>query len=478
MNAPLYNKLIEYSERVTSFHMPGHKFGKALKISEIPFLKLDATEVPGLDNLYKAEDVILEAENKMAIKYGAKETIFITNGSTSGISASILAVCNPGDTLIVARNCHHSVWNALILGGIRPIYIHPSHNQEHNILGGICPRQLEQVLKDNPEAKGVIIVSPTYEGLVSDLQHIVQVVHKQNKILIVDEAHGAHFVWEDTLPKSAITYGADIVVQSMHKTLPALTQSALVHLGTDKVKKEAIIKSLQLTQTSSPSYVMMGIMDYTRAKMESQPGQWKNYMEQLLRTRKALEEMENLILLSKDTAYQGNTYDIDQSKLTIFTYNADITGIALGKRLRHDYNIQVELEAQDYIIAMSTIADEPYELDLLVKALLEIDSTLGKAKRTSKYNHPLSLDNGNNMSPRKVYFGPKEQIPIDQGVGRISGVNLMLYPPGIPLICIGETFTKETIDYIKQHANQVLGVSTEYNQLKVLVAQKGEEHEG
>lgn len=478
MNAPLYNKLIQYSESITSFHMPGHKFGKALNMNEIPFLKLDATEVPGLDNLYEAEDVILEAEEKMAIKYGARETIFITNGSTSGIMASILTVCNPGDSLIVARNCHHSVWNALILGGIRPIYINPSHDQEHNILGGICPLGLEQLLRDNPEAKGVILVSPTYEGLVSDIQKITEVVHKQNKILIVDEAHGAHFAWDDTFPRSAVAYGADIVIQSMHKTLPALTQSALVHLTGVRILKEDLVKRLQITQTSSPSYIMMGIMDYTRALMESQADRWKTYGLELLKTRKALENMEHLILLSKDICNQANIFDLDESKLTIFTYNADITGIALGKRLRRDYNIQVEVEAQDYIIAMSTIADESYELYLLSKALLEIDATLSKRKNIIKYKHQLTIENQENVLPRDVYFGAKEEILIEESVGRISGANIMLYPPGIPLICIGEIFSKEMIDAIQKQSAQILGVKAINNQLKVLVSKKGEDHNG
>lgn len=478
MKAPLYNQLIKYSKDITSFHMPGHKSANILKMNDIPFLKLDVTEVPGLDNLYEAEGIILEAEKEMAIQYGAKDSIFLTNGSTAGILASILTVCRPGDALIVARNAHHSVWSGLILGGIKPIYINPSYNQEYNILGGICPIELEQILKDNPEAKGLIIVSPTYEGLVSDIKGIAKIVHGHNKLLIVDEAHGAHFVWDQAFPESAISHGADLIIHSMHKTLPTLTQSALVHIGSQRVDKQDFIKRLQMIQTSSPSYIMMGIMDYTRAQMKAQPGLWGNYVQALLGTRSLLGNMENLVLLSKDICKQSNIYDLDESKLTIFTHNADISGIELGKLLRTKYNIQVEVEAEEYIIAMSTIADDINDLEGLSKALLEIDANLKSNQTKKRYYKELKIQNQKNILPRDVYFGHKEEISIEESVGRISGANIMLYPPGIPLICIGEIFSKQTIDHIKRLSTQILGIINTNNQLKVLVSSEGANHEG
>lgn len=470
MKAPLYDKIMEYGKNITSFHMPGHKFGGVLNMGQISPFDLDVTEVPGLDNLYEAEGVILEAQRKMAMKYGAKDTIFITNGSTSGIIASILAVCKPGDSLIVARNCHHSVWNALILGGVQPIYINPSYDEDYNILGGICTSKLEQTLISNPEVKGVIIVSPTYEGFVSDIEGISNIVHKYSKILIVDEAHGAHFIWDKIFPKSAVQCGADLVIQSMHKTLPAITQSALLHIGSDKIDKQTLIQRLQMIQTSSPSYIMMALMDYIRAEMEEKENLWTDYIREILKVRKRLMKLQNLLILSKDICGKVDIYDMDISKIVIYTYNTQITGVELGEILRSNYSIQVEVEAEEYIIAMSTIGDTSYDLGILCEALLEIDSKLKQGKIKKRYVNMIDINNKNNNVPREIYFADKEYIPIEKSKGRISATNIMLYPPGIPLICIGEVFSKKMIHNMKDFPGKLLGIINEKNNIKVLVS--------
>lgn len=471
MSAPLYNEIMKYKKNTTSFHMPGHKFGSIFKMKDIALLELDVTEVEGLDNLYEAEGIIRDAQNMMAKKYEAKDTIFVTNGSTSGIIASILTICSPGDSLIVARNCHHSVWNALILGGIRPIYINPTYHKEYNILGGICPFELEETLKQHPEAKGLILVSPSYEGLVSDIESIANILDQHNKILIVDEAHGAHFVWDHCFPQSAVRLGADLVVQSMHKTLPALTQSALIHIGTHKVDKYRLTNRLQMTQTSSPSYVMMGMMDYVRDQMENQAGLWELYTEHLFKTRARLSKMKNLFLLPKDICGTSNIYDIDQSKLVIFTYKTNITGIELGQILRKKYKIQVEVESEEYIIAMSTIGDQAEDLDLLSKALMDIDGRIQEDLTHKRHYRKIQMENSK-VSPREIFYADKEKIKIEESLGRKSGTNLMLYPPGIPLICIGEVFSQEIIDYIRSVSDQVLGMIKEENIMKVWVSKE------
>lgn len=472
MKAPLYNYLIKYNKDITSFHMPGHKFGKALEMEKLSLLDLDVTEVPGLDNLYDPEGIILEAQGKMALKYKAKETIFLTNGSTAGIIASIMAVCSPGESLIIARNSHNSVWNGLILGGVRPIYLTPSYEENYGILGGISPAKLEELLIAYPEAKGVLIVSPTYEGLVSNIEQIAKVVHQHKKILIVDEAHGAHFTWDRDFPKSALECGADMVIQSMHKTLPTLTQSSLLHIGSEKIDKDIVLQRLQMIQTSSPSYIMMGLMDYMRAYMEEHKHLWSEYLKYLLQAREILMQLKNLSLLSKDICGQADIWDVDISKIVIDTSHTNITGIELGQLLRSQYAIQVEVEAKDYIIAMSTIGDTSRDLEVLCKALLEIDAQLIPSTPIKNSFNMVQSNNRETILPRSVFGGNKEYTPIEQSEMRISSANIMLYPPGIPLICIGERFTKEMIANIEQCQEKLLGVIYKDGKIIVSVAQE------
>ncbi|MBS5800788.1 MAG: aminotransferase class I/II-fold pyridoxal phosphate-dependent enzyme, partial [Clostridiales bacterium] len=253
MKTPLYNALIEYSKHKKPFHMPGHKLGTFGDMKQLDFTALDVTEANGLDNLYEAEGIIKEAMQEMSRFYGAQSTTFLTNGSTAGILASLMTICKPGDKVLIARNCHHSVWHALILIGAVPIYIQPEYNEDFGLMGVIAKETISQALDLYPEVKGAIIVSPTYEGIVSDVKGIAEVLHEQDKVLIVDEAHGAHFVVNEAFPESSVLQGADLVIQSMHKTLPTLTQSALLHRGTNKINEDELIKNLRLVQTSSPS---------------------------------------------------------------------------------------------------------------------------------------------------------------------------------------------------------------------------------
>ena len=372
MKAPLYNKLIEYSESKLAFHMPGHKFGSIAGLDQINMAKLDNTEAVGMDNLYEADGVIKQAMILMAEFYGSKESIFLTNGSTTGIIASILATCKEGDQLIVARNAHHSVWSALVLAGVCPIYISPEYLEHEDMLGQMTAHTVEEAFKQYPNAKGVIIVSPTYEGVVSDIEAIAEVTHQYDKVLIVDEAHGAHFVLENGFPISSVRLGADLVINSMHKTLPALTQSALLHICSERISYESIIEALRMVQTSSPSYVMMGLMDYIRDYMIHNKEEIKaSYIESLIEVRKNLAN--NLSVL-KLIEFMPKRYDI--SKVIISTIDANVSGYQLADFLNEEFNITVEAALDNYIILMTTMADKRESLLRLQEALLKIDSRL------------------------------------------------------------------------------------------------------
>ena len=489
MNAPLYNELILYSKNNKPFHMPGHKFGKGGKLREIDLLGLDNTEALGMDNLYVADGIIKESMDLMANFYGSQKSIFLTNGSTSGIIASILATCKEGDQMLISRNAHHSVWSALILAGVTPIYITPNYKSGNKLLAYIDETMIKNALEIYPNAKGALIVSPTYEGMVSDIQEIANVLHDKDKILIVDEAHGAHFEISNDFPTSSVRLGADIVINSMHKTLPALTQSGLLHICSNRVLYEDVISALRMIQTSSPSYMMMGVMDYTREYItQNRQDIQKNYVDELIRLRSRLvKEFKVLTILDRPRERY------DYSKIIISTTDAVIDGYGLASKLYDKYKITVEAEFEEYIIIMTTMADDSVSLEYLVDALINIDKEDSEMTERiiNKYNllnkrvkeHEediknlcnddmyqeciLNLEAVKGISPRKIYNGTSEWISIQESKGKIASKNIMLYPPGIPIVCIGEEISISHIDIINRHSDKIQGIKS--NEQKILL---------
>ncbi|WP_054743072.1 aminotransferase class I/II-fold pyridoxal phosphate-dependent enzyme [Cellulosilyticum ruminicola] len=460
MNAPLYNELIAYSNSKLAFHMPGHKFGSIADLNKLNLSSLDNTEAMGLDNLYEAEGIIKEAMLLMADFYGAMDSVFLTNGSTAGVITSILATCNEGDELIVARNSHHSVWSALVLGGIRPIYISPEYVAKDDILGEITPETVRRAFKAYPRAKGIIIVSPTYEGIVSDIKAIAEVVHEYDKVLIVDEAHGAHFVLGNCFPISSTRLGADLVINSMHKTLPALTQSALIHICSHRISYEKIIETLRMVQTSSPSYMMMGLMDYIRCYiLEHHVLIKKQYVDELVHMRERLKELRMLRLV--DRALQA--YDI--SKVVISTANANISGYQLATILNKEYSIVVEAALETYVILMTTMADTRETLHRLEQALKYIDSCLQYTPVYESINSFLNNEVVVGESTRSIHYSEKKWEVLDKCDGKKSAKNIMLYPPGIPIVCIGEVIQAKHIYMIRRFKNKLQGIKVVDNEI-------------
>lgn len=466
MDAPLYNELIAYSHSKLVFHMPGHKFGSIADLNKLNLPCLDNTEVMGMDNLYEANGIIKQAMILMADFYGARDTVFLTNGATSGILASILSVCSEGDELIIARNAHHSVWSGMILAGVKPIYISPEYHEEEDILGEVKPERIEEALCRYPNAKGVLIVSPTYEGIVSNIKVIADIVHKHDKILIVDEAHGAHFVLGNDFPISAIRQGADVVINSMHKTLPALTQSALLHICSNKLKYEDVIEHLRMIQTSSPSYMMMGLMDYIRCYILEYHNLIKRqYIDVLINTRVRLRSnLQVLKLIEQDK----RTYDI--SKIVISTTHSNINGYQLAAVLNKEFNIAVEAALETYIILMTTMADQSETLGRLEKALNLIDKQLQRVERRESINAFMINKITTGKSPREIHYGKKKWLSIRAALGSIAANNIMLYPPGIPIICVGEKVEMRQVEIIERFKNKVQGIKFENNELMIQIS--------
>lgn len=467
VNAPLYNELMAYSHSKLAFHMPGHKFGTIADLNKLNLSSLDNTEAIGMDNLYEANGIIRQAMNLMADFYGARDTIFLTNGSTAGILASILSTCKEGDKLIVARNAHHSVWSGLILAGVTPIYINPTYLRDEDILGEITPQVVEDALIQYPEAKGVLIVSPTYEGIVSDITAISEVVHKYDKLLIVDEAHGAHFVLGNSFPVSSTRRGADLVINSMHKTLPALTQSGLLHISSNRVKYETVIEALRMIQTSSPSYIMMGLMDYIRCYiLEHHALIKKQYIDELILMRERLRSnLQVLRLIEREPLFY------DRSKLVISTSYANVSGYELADILNKHFSIVVEAALDNYIILMTTMADQKVTLNRLEQALRMIDSNIGRINRRESINsfitQPISLG----VSPRSIFYSKKQWLEVSECEGKKATKNIMLYPPGIPLVCIGEEIQDKQIRMLTRFKDKLQGIKVMNNKVFIEVTE-------
>ncbi len=470
MQMPLYDKCREYARKdVYPFHMPGHKGGRLLM--EDAVFHMDITEIPGFDNLHHCDGVIREAQQACARVFGAEESFFLVNGSTCGLEAAVLTVCSDNDKLLVARNCHKAIYSGCILSGANPVYFMPEFLDYPYLPGGIAPRTVEQIISENRDAKAVILTSPTYEGFVSDIKGIAEIVHQNNMALIVDEAHGAHFVY-DGFPTSAVHMGADIVIQSLHKTLPAPTQTALLHVSGQRIDRTRLREMLSLVQTSSPSYLFMTAMDRLRAFVEGKEGV-RNYLMRLENFRSKMEKLQNIRLLGRELCHKSGIADLDIGKLVFYFPNGQTNGTEIERLLSDKYKIQVEASSPDTIIAMTSVADSQEGFDRLQKAMFAIDGLpynpcqkRRPVKRTYLSKPEIS------MPLRQAAFSPKRTFPWEEAIGKAAGEFAIPYPPGIPLIAPGEKITKKIIDNLKYCIDNnliVTGLSDkEYNSIKVI----------
>lgn len=382
MEHPILNGIIEYNtEACYPWHMPGHKRRLNTIFPELvknPF-SIDVTEIDGLDEFHQPEGIIKEAFEKAATIYGSHKSYYLVNGSTCGMMAAISAVCKQGDSLIVTRNCHKSVYNAIRLLKLRPVYVKTEWNDELEMFGAVTPEAVKKAIKTHPEVKAVVIVSPTYEGVVSDVEKIAKMAHKASIPLIVDEAHGAHFEFmanvNETIsttnyynvPDPAIRLGADIVIESLHKTLPAMTQCAILHENSRLIDSKRLEEFLSIYQSSSPSYVFMASMEACIEKMDHErDGQFIIYKSLLSEYRKRFGQLKNIHLVEENDFKKQGIYDYDDGKLVFSVRNCGISGeegiepvngVMLGDILRKEYGQMMEMAGGSYVIAMTSIAD-------------------------------------------------------------------------------------------------------------------------
>ena len=423
-----------------AMHMPGHKRNIALA----PYLDtlgadLDITEIPGFSNLHDPEGALAERMKDAAALWGSKRAWWLIGGSTAGLLAAIDAATQAGDKVLIARNCHKSVYNACMLCRLKTAYIQPPLFPNHSFADRITPAQVEAALQANPDTRLVVLTSPTYEGLRSDISTISKIVHSHNAILLVDEAHGAHLGLSKFFPASAVTLGADIVVQSLHKTLPSLTQTAMLHLCTDRVSEEDISFRLSVYQTSSPSYLLMASIDscvqLLKAQKETLFTQWKENIKQFHFSFSP----KRLTLPVSRIGY------CDPSKILISTAGTSLTGPQLAQLLREQYQIETEMSTADTVLCMTGMGDTEADMVRLANALNEIDRTIRKDAVVCHTSLPLP------KQALPIYIAAKEEtvfVPLSEAVNRIAGDFLWAYPPGIPLVVPGEIITAELVDYI------------------------------
>jgi len=374
MSAPLFDKLNTYKDSgVYPFHMPGHKMGRGIDMKDA--FAMDITEIDGFDNLHHTEGVIKEAQKMCAKTFGAEESFFLVNGSSCGIIASIMSICSDGDKLITGRNCHKSVMDALVLSGAQPRYVMPEVVEGFNVFGVVSARSIENVCNENPEAKAVIIVSPTFEGVVSDIASIAEVVHKKNMVLIVDEAHGPHMHFNSFFPKAAIECGADIVIESLHKTLPCPTQASVLHTAGTMVNMERLKKYLAIMQSSSPSYIFMAAMDKCRDYLDNEgKADFESYVKRIKVFREGVKGLKNLRLMNSHIVGKNGIFDYDMGKLVIFSDS--INCIEIGDILRKKYKIELEMSCPTHFLAMTSVCDTDEGFERLRNAIIEIDKNL------------------------------------------------------------------------------------------------------
>jgi arginine/lysine/ornithine decarboxylase len=456
VKAPLVERIKGHIvENPVSFHVPGHKgCGSFMDTGAMDlggFLQYDLTELPGLDNLHCPGGAIQKAQNLAATAYGVEGTYFLVNGSTAGIMASLLAAALPGDAILVDRGCHSSVYSGLILGRLKPLYIQRPVEETTGIPLSIHPREVEKALGRDKGVKAVIITSPTYYGVCSDIKKIAETAHQKGALLIVDEAHGAHLKFSDALPKSAVDLGADMVIQSAHKTLPAMTQGSWLHIMGSRVDRERLERMLGMFQTTSPSYPIMASLDNARYMMENAGA--KHLGEVLGYVRDARHKIDALDkgLFCPDGEYfrSRGSFDFDDTKMLINCAGAGLTGSRLDQDLRERCGVYGELYDAVNWLGIVTVASRREDFERLVGGCVGL-KTVPDGDRVLLPSFLKSPVPAAGMDPWEVLDRRLISIDLSRAENRIAGSSIVPYPPGIPLVCPGESFSAGAIRQIRE----------------------------
>jgi arginine decarboxylase len=453
---PLVEALLHYvNEGVIPFHTPGHKQGKGIHNGFFKFvgrnaLAVDLALIPELDDLHEPHGAIKEAQEMAADLYGADHSFFVINGTTGGIYAMILTICGPGDKIIVPRNAHRSIIGGIILCGGIPIFVEPAVDNELALTMGITYEAVVQSLQQHPDAKGVLLINPTYYGVATYLKDIVDLVHEYGIPVIVDEAHGPHLHFSEDLPISALAAGADICAQSTHKILGAMTQCSMVHAREGRINVRRLKAMLQLVQTTSPNYLLMASLDATRSQMALEGRELiarTIAIAQDIRTR--INQIPGLYCFGEEKIGQPGVHSMDPTKVTVTVKGIGLSGSEVEYLLRHKYKIQVELSDLYNVLFIISLGDGQAEADALVHAFADLTNKYAKPKEMidipiiKGLPHPPEQI----MSPRQALFAETKTVPFKEATGMVCAEIVTFYPPGIPMLCPGEQITPDIIEY-------------------------------
>ena len=451
--APIYEALQRFRKmRVVPFDVPGHKRGRGnpelAALWGETCVQMDVNSMKPLDNLCHPISVIRDAEILAAEAFSAAHAFLMVGGTTSAVQSMVLSVVARGEKIILPRNVHRSVMGALVLCGAIPVYVNPACDERLGIPLGMSVKDVERAIKENPDAKAVLVNNPTYYGICSDLCSIVKLAHDNNMLCLADEAHGTHFYFGENLPVSAMKAGADMAAVSMHKSGGSLTQSSLL-LANKSMSEGHVRQIINLTQTTSGSYLLLSSLDISRRNLALRGKEAFARVSQLAQyARDEINAIGGYYAFSKELINGDSIYDFDTTKLSVNTLDIGLAGIEVYDLLRDEYDIQIEFGDLGNILAYLSIGDREREIERLVGALAEVKRRFAKADKTGLMEHEY-IDPEVAVSPQEAFYAKHESLPIEQTAGKVCSEFVMCYPPGIPILTPGERITQPILDYIR-----------------------------
>lgn len=474
--APIYEALDRFGKmRVVPFDVPGHKRGRGnpelARLLGEKCVSMDVNSMKPLDNLCHPVSVIRDAEKLAADAFGADNAFLMVGGTTSAVQSMVMSAVQAGQKIILPRNVHRSVMGALVLCGAIPVYVNPECDDRLGIPLGMSLAQLKNTIEKNPDAKAILVNNPTYYGICSDLRSIVELAHKNNMLVLADEAHGTHFYFGENLPVSAMAAGADMAAVSMHKSGGSLTQSSLLLTG-PRVNADHVRQIINLTQTTSASYLLLSSLDISRRNLALRGKEAFNGVCDLADyAREEINDLGGWYAFSKELINGDSVFDFDQTKLSVHTLDIGLAGIEVYDILRDEYDIQIEFGDLGNILAYLSIGDRRRDVERLVSALSEIGRLYAKDRTGMMENEYIAPDVA--VTPQFAFYAPKESLPIEETAGRVCSEFVMCYPPGIPILAPGERVTGKILEYIcyaKEKGCQLTGPeNAKIERLNVLI---------